>query len=970
MNRTGAQFNRVSGRKESGAAVTAKVFTLGNSFELSGRDYYERDAHTLQNIKQNRLNANERRRRQAKARTQAERRARKGLAGAGAAAPDRFAYTGKPGHGPGPAPNRTAQNNSVGQPGRGAVRSRYREPRRQPQPAKRRPAGPHRRPTQAPRRDARDDGGDGFDDTDRYGGGDDNATQDGGGRTLRGTVADDEIGVLVQERAAPHFDTRKALDSHKASLAGARRMQRGGVRDVAAAAATDGHQQEGQKDRTTPPRQRTSPKAYTQKTNTRQPDSYLSLLLGKTPVAELPRQEEAPPSSPDSIREAKRLENELSRRRRLLEIEAGIGASAGSGEGSRSPRSARSNRSPPRSRQSSGRRSSPRSNVNRVEAPPFNTEPLARRIERRKQVEKNKMADGNVNRLVRASKSAIVELQLCVWDWQKKPKFKSKDVARTRRVSLRRRLHNLLAGHRRACVELVVAVRQWAAHHGRNGVNTFFWNGHDVLELLRRCPTISGSSTLDAKEDVESGKEDSHACEFGISFLADCDDVVSFLGFAVGEGDAVRRIDGALDCNLFLLTPEDRIRAARLLGRDADADHLAAALLFNMGGGAKDGEGDDDNDNEGMPDDFPYSCAEEMPLVCRLCHAGERDDDGKCPNCGHKGGADWRALDERARRERFVEEREWFEEERADALRRKAEAKAARTAPGKRRLPQDIKYQPKISDRDLLRFAKVQQAVFDHQRDVQGIESPIDKLRRHREEDEARHNEEGAAGEVVSAESKYDEAPPTSAGAAAITVGETEEQALEDEEAALEAQLQRLQELEEKVLLEEAEADRQEAAGASAAAFEAKVDHTLVSPRDEIEQEAEELAVEEPRAEGEGKYNPEGGGVPLSFESKMETEEAEAEERHESKFGDELAGEREGEEAPGVAVASVAEEKADEGKFDGGEEAAPEVAAAETESETEEEDGKEKEDLAPIVIPDRETARAARLAALERRGMA
>ena len=42
MNRTGAQFNRVSGRIEKGSAVTAKVFTLGNSFELSGRDYYEK----------------------------------------------------------------------------------------------------------------------------------------------------------------------------------------------------------------------------------------------------------------------------------------------------------------------------------------------------------------------------------------------------------------------------------------------------------------------------------------------------------------------------------------------------------------------------------------------------------------------------------------------------------------------------------------------------------------------------------------------------------------------------------------------------------------------------------------------------------------------------------------------------------------------------------------------------------------
>ena len=63
MNRTGAQFNRVSGRKEHGSAVTAKVYTLGNSFELCGRDFYERDRSYSQAIKENRLNANERRRR-------------------------------------------------------------------------------------------------------------------------------------------------------------------------------------------------------------------------------------------------------------------------------------------------------------------------------------------------------------------------------------------------------------------------------------------------------------------------------------------------------------------------------------------------------------------------------------------------------------------------------------------------------------------------------------------------------------------------------------------------------------------------------------------------------------------------------------------------------------------------------------------------------------------------------------------
>ena len=129
------------------------------------------------------------------------------------------------------------------------------------------------------------------------------------------------------------------------------------------------------------------------------------------------------------------------------------------------------------------------------------------------------------------------------------------------------------------------------------------------------------------------------------------------------------------------------------------------------------GEDDDDEDN---PEDeqFPFSCPEDMPLVCRLCHAGERTDDGRCPNCGHVGGDNWRELDAKARVERFAEEREWFEEDKAENIRRKKEAEARKKnkgAKGTAKAIADIKYQPKISDRDLLRFAKVQRVVLKHQ---------------------------------------------------------------------------------------------------------------------------------------------------------------------------------------------------------------------------------------------------------------
>ena len=213
-------------------------------------------------------------------------------------------------------------------------------------------------------------------------------------------------------------------------------------------------------------------------------------------------------------------------------------------------------------------------------APPFDAEPVARRINRRKEMERRKIQDGNVNRLIRAVKSGIVELQLCVWEWQKEKTFKSKDVARTRRVSLRRKLHRLLEDHRRSVVELVAAVRNWQSERG---MDAFLWNDIDIMDLLRRMPSLCGSSS-DEAHDFVTGTLEAYESEFGLGFLGESDKVVGFLGFAVGDGDVVRRLDGTTDCNLFVLTPEDRIRAARLLGEDDEAEHLARSLLYRVSG--------------------------------------------------------------------------------------------------------------------------------------------------------------------------------------------------------------------------------------------------------------------------------------------------------------------------------------------------------------------------------------------------
>ena len=449
--------------------------------------------------------------------------------------------------------------------------------------------------------------------------------------SVRARVSEGEIGIAIsgEER------------EHATSLALARRMQRGGGHSSRDSARRRGH---------------SSPRAaepYQQKKNTRKRDEYLSLLLGKAPADETQAAaERSPQTSPGTVARAKQLEKELARRRRLLELEQGLGAriiarsdgaDLGNDPGSpRSPRSrqmmAAANR---REREQNARRArkGKGNSSNYSSAPPFDAEPVARRINRRKEMERRKIQDGNVNRLIRAVKSGIVELQLCVWEWQKEKTFKSKDVARTRRVSLRRKLHRLLEDHRRSVVELVAAVRNWQSERG---MDAFLWNDIDIMDLLRRMPSLCGSSS-DEAHDFVTGTLEAYESEFGLGFLGESDKVVGFLGFAVGDGDVVRRLDGTTDCNLFVLTPEDRIRAARLWAKTT-AEHLARSLLYRASG-IHGGEDDDDEDN---PEDeqLPFSCPEDMP-PCRLA-TGRANRRWPMPEFRHVGGDNWRELDAKA----------------------------------------------------------------------------------------------------------------------------------------------------------------------------------------------------------------------------------------------------------------------------------------------------------------------------------
>jgi hypothetical protein len=535
MNRTGAQFNRVSGRIESGNAVTAKVFTLGNSFELSGRDFYEKDKRDIQSIKENRLSVNDRRRRQASQRARAEKERmqqnhRAHLASSSAhtdrfdnkvfARSDRAPTVRKD------ALSRRPQRSSNFKSDIERSHNNNKNPRRMPSKApssrsvRASPRSPPRSPLHSPNK------------------GSECSSPDLG-----------NVGIMTTNSRKQQYDTRAALEerqAHEDRMLRAKNMQRGGDGDVGMRedegiwyTGRNAHKDrlpkfKSQKSNETP--------AYLQAKNTRKPDAYLNILLGKNEEDEEGEREHSSSShegkhnegklindkeferrakaleqkygsggrgascksgspdkseyfpadelsprhavtsshdSPSSAQKAMALEKELKRKKRLFEIEQGLNSS----RGSKSPRSPRSPRSELEILKNQNGNKSNNLNKQKSSAMEKRCEPLARRIERRKQKEQQKMMDANVTRLIRAVKSVVVELQLCVWEWAKKPTFKSKDVARSRRIKLRRTLHRLLDDHRHAVMDLITAVRNWAQARSKQ---TFMWNDEwDVLDLVR-----------------------------------------------------------------------------------------------------------------------------------------------------------------------------------------------------------------------------------------------------------------------------------------------------------------------------------------------------------------------------------------------------------------------------------------------------------------------------------------------------
>ena len=401
MNRTGAQFNRVSGRIEHGSAVTAKVFTLGNSFELSGCDYYEKDKRQQQAIKENRLGVNQQRRRAASYRAKSEKNRiaenHKAHLASSSSHSDRFGYNDSHTAGPGPAPRSRSRTDHHHQQQQRSQRPQQRsnvhsdnsrshnkrqssnrhgsrvDPRRKPSNMRAPPRSPLRSPKS-------------------------NSRNNKEGEEERPDL--DEIGIMTSNNPnnqKQHYDTRQALDEHQAHqerLSRAKNMQHGGeghggTREDEGVWYTGRNAHKDQVPRIKQQKQTAKDAAYTQTKNTRKPDAYLNILLGKAeeqdttaepqhegkyndgadgadvadedyefekkakelqlqytaknsgdsssyfPADTLSPRGAATRGSPGSIQKALALEKELKRRRRLFEMEAGLDSHSNS---PRSPR--------------------------------------------------------------------------------------------------------------------------------------------------------------------------------------------------------------------------------------------------------------------------------------------------------------------------------------------------------------------------------------------------------------------------------------------------------------------------------------------------------------------------------------------------------------------------------------------------------------------------------------------------------
>ena len=312
------------------------------------------------------------------------------------------------------------------------------------------------------------------------------------------------------------------------------------------------------------------------------------------------------------------------------------------------------------------------------------TKPAKDIIKERKMREHRKRVESNCLRLCRALKSNVVEVQLCIWDWQKTrgQKFKSKEVQRNKRLMLRKDLAKKLSNHRRCIVNLVESIKDWQKVNKTK--QSFMFDGEDVYKLIIKMPLLP---------IAEHGQDRTLENDFSLAPLGNDDGIKNWLGFE--PGTIVRRDDDLIDTNPFLLPPFDLKRLAVLTG---DQNDMLVAQTVQI-------ESDEEeNDDE---DVFPYSCAEEMPLVCFICNVGSRDSNGACANCGHVGGDNWQERDAQARQERFEEELEYFEEDKEERRRMK-ERKKINAKKNK------VVYDSQIGDEVLLKFNEINKLLMEY----------------------------------------------------------------------------------------------------------------------------------------------------------------------------------------------------------------------------------------------------------------
>ena len=257
---------------------------------------------------------------------------------------------------------------------------------------------------------------------------------------------------------------------------------------------------------------------------------------------------------------------------------------------------------------------------------------------------------------------------------------------------LRKDLAKKLSNHRRCIVNLVESVKDWQKVNKTK--QSFMFEGEDVYKLILKMPLLP---------IAEHGQDRTLENDFSLAPLGNDDEIKDWLGFE--PGTICRRQGNKIDTNPFLLPPFDLKRLAVLTG---DPDDMLVAQNLQI-------ESDEEENED--EDVFPYSCAEDMPLVCFICNVGSRDSNGACANCGHVGGDNWQERDSQARQERYEEELEYFEEDKEEKTYEGTEKLHAKK--------NKVLYDSQIGDEILLKFGKINNFLMDY--GARGSSSPEEK---------------------------------------------------------------------------------------------------------------------------------------------------------------------------------------------------------------------------------------------------